>query len=162
MTVSSTYYWIVLTTTILTLAGLFFIAYTRRPNKIIRTVGIVVVLAVLVVNKWIFPTVYTVKTCGYVTREILLLPTIENGIPLTYGKHCYVINHSNSTLHIETIFYGNKNEINSPDKVIEENVPANHSKEVSSVALDYFFEPEDESVTTKSDGVIKYKVSCDL
>lgn len=123
--------------------------------------GVIIAVAFLVLHKWIFPNVYVVEYCGAVRRELLLFPKTAQGLSMGYGKHCYIFNNGPTALKIETVLYGNHNEINSPDKILNATINPGEAKKLKTVAIDYFFEAEKESVTTKADGAIMYRVSCD-
>jgi hypothetical protein len=156
----STYY-IGLVILLVLIAGTTFLIGKRKNNKTIGSVGFVVALALFIFSKWVFPNVYTVSKCGDVKKEIMILPkTTEKGLPIAYGKHCYLLNKSSNELYVETIFYGNESPEKSPEQNIDENMAPQAEKEFKIVSLDHFFEPEEQSVRTKSSGEIRHKVSC--
>ena len=160
MLIEQTYYYVGLITFIALIVGVTYIL-GRKKNKAIFSFGILLAISLFVTNKWIFPNVYLITACGQCESKILLIPaTTPSGYSLKLGKHCYLLNESDSVLSISTHFYGDRNEINSVDKIINESVPSHSSQQFSTVALDYLFEQPDKSVRTKQEGAIKYSVSC--
>lgn len=161
MLIQESTYYIGLIILLVLIAGITFLIGKRKNNKTIGGVGIMIALLLFVFSKWVFPNVYTVSKCGEVTKEVMILPrTTDRGLRIAYGKHCYLLNKSSNELYVETIFYGDESPEKSPDQNIDESLAPQTDKEFKVVMLDHFFEPEKQTVRTKSGGVIKHKVSC--
>lgn len=85
------------------------------------------------------PNVYIIEGCGGYKKKVLVFPIKSNGINLTYGKNCYVINNSNNKIETKRAFYAAEKE-NS--KVYNEILIINeHQTKIADVeSYDYFFE----------------------
>lgn len=142
----------------LLLWGVFYLA--GRNNKGLKNLGFLLAIGVVVANRWVCPNVYIVDECGSVTEKYMVLPTTTpNGVPMRYGSHCYLINNSESSLWVSTVFYGNKNEKNSAEETIAELIAPETDIELDIISLDYFFE-EPRSVKSRQKDFLKYMVTC--
>ena len=162
MTISATNYWIIFWIVIVLMVGGGYLIGRNKNKKGIESIGIILAVILIIINKWIFPNVYVVQACGTVSKEMLLFPkTDETNIRLSLGKHCYLLNKSTEQVYVETIVYGNINTYKQPEKMINEILPAGKGKKYNVVMLHYFFEAQDKTVYTKQDGELKYSVGCD-
>ena len=106
---------------------------------------------------WYTPTFITVTSCGKFTKEVLLFPGEKDGVNYSYGWCNYIINKSLNTVAFEYLFYGdNKRKDDEQDKII----PPGKIEKVNEVTIDFVFEEEAKSVSTKSSGATKTTLYC--
>jgi len=114
-------------------------------------------LILLLPINWYTPTFITVTECEKFTKEVLLFPGKKDGVSYSYGWNNYVINKSKQTLVFEYVYYGDsKREEDETDQIIKPNAIG----KVNEVVIDYIFEPQAKSVSTKSSGATKTSLYC--
>jgi len=156
MIVSAQTYNIILIATVILIAlkPLFTRFINKEGNKYDWMFFLVVLL--LPIN-WYTPTFITVYACGKFSKEILLFPDKKDGVEYSYGWNNYIINKSLDTLVFEYVYYGDsEREDGETDQIIK---PGKIGK-VEEVAIDFIFEPADESFYSKSSGVTKTCLYC--
>ncbi len=161
MLVSSTVYYssVIALIAILIVAGYYF--SKKQKNKIFQITSSVLGIGLFVFGKMIFPNVYTVESCRVVKKEIMLMPySTKNGLAIEYGKHCYLLNQSKQSIHIETAFYGDYTPEKYPLENIEEDLAPQIEKRYAFVSINNFFEPLPTTVRTKAGGEIMHLVDC--
>ena len=114
-------------------------------------------LVLLLPINWYTPTFINVTSCNNFTKEVLIFPGQKEGVNYSYGWSNYVVNKSPDNLVFEYIYYGdNKREDDEIDKII----PPGQIAKVNEVKIDFVFEPQAESVSTKSRGATKTSLYC--
>lgn len=113
-------------------------------------------ILILPIN-WYTPTFITVTSCGKFTKEVLIFPSERDGVNYSYGWNNYIINKSLDNLAFEYLYYGeNKREEDELDQLIKPGAVA----KVNEVKIDFIFEEEAKSVSTKSKGATKTSLYC--
>jgi len=114
-------------------------------------------LLLLLPINWYTPTFITVTSCGKYSKEVLIFPGKKDGLSYSYGWCNYIINKSLNTLAFEYVFYGdNKRKEDELDQII---MPGKIEK-VNEVTIDFVFEQEAKTVSTKSSGATKTTLYC--
>lgn len=114
-------------------------------------------LILLLPINWYTPTFITVSSCGKFTKEVLIFPSERDGVNYSYGWNNYIINKSLDNLAFEYLYYGeNKREADELDQLIKPGAVA----KVNEVKIDFIFEEEAKSVSTKSKGATKTSLYC--
>ena len=128
--------------------------YTRfvkkQGNKMDWTYLLVFLL--IPVN-WYTPGILTVTSCDEYTKDVLMFPSSEYSL----GKHCYIINKTDSKLYLNFIVYGDvdKDEIHE-DAIID----AGTTYKAPIVSVNHVLTNPPESVRTKSDGQVESVLLC--
>ncbi|MCD0489935.1 hypothetical protein LPB86_16960 [Pedobacter sp. MC2016-14] len=147
---------------ILLLAILILIAIRPLYTRFIKKQGnkhdwMFALLILLLPINWYTPTFINVTSCNNFTKEVLIFPGQKEGVNYSYGWSNYVVNNSPDNLVFEYIYYGdNKRE----DDEVDEIIPPGKIAKVNEVKIDFVFEPQAESVSTKSRGATKTSLYC--
>lgn len=147
---------------ILLLAILILIAIRPLYTRFIKKQGnkhdwMFALLILLLPINWYTPTFINVISCNNFTKEVLIFPGQKEGVNYSYGWSNYVVNKSPDNLVFEYIYYGdNKRE----DDEVDEIIPPGQIAKVNEVKIDFVFEPQAESVSTKSRGATKTSLYC--
>lgn len=114
-------------------------------------------LILLLPINWFTPTFITVTKCFEYKKEVLLLPTSIDGVGYSYGWNNYIVNKSLENLVCEYVYYGDsEREDDEVDKII----PPGKIAKVNEVKIDFVFEEQAKSVSTKSSGATKTSLYC--
>lgn len=114
----------------------------------------IIILFTIPLN-WYTPTIYNVSDCDVYTKEVLFLPKGD----FDMGQHNYIVNNSDKELFFEYIVYGSATlDEDEMDLIIEPGTTC----EVPVISIDYLFKDAPESVSSKSAGETKYRLSCDV
>lgn len=148
-------YWIVFISFLVLLNVLIYTIGKKKKSNI-QYLGLIITFALAVVNKWIFPNVYIINSCGSYEHKIMLMPQADNNMKMSLGKHSYILNRSAQNVTVETIIYGTGKE--QPDAPVEIN--GGQNRELPFVAVDYMFEEPPQSVRTKQKSEKKRVLYC--
>lgn len=142
----------------------FVILVTLRPlyTRFIKKQGnrhdwMFALLIILLPINWYTPTFITVTKCFQYKKEVLLFPTNIDGASYSYGWNNYIINKSLDNLVFEYIYYGNN--VRDEDEV-DKIIPPGKIAKVNEVKIDFVFEKQAESVSTKASGATKTSLYC--
>ena len=114
-------------------------------------------LVLLLPINWYTPTFINVTSCNNYTKEVLIFPGQKDGLSYSYGWNNYIVNKSLDNLVFEYVYYGdNKREDDEADKII----PPGKIAKVNEVKIDFVFEAQAKSVSTKSSGATKTSLYC--
>ncbi|RZK47552.1 MAG: hypothetical protein EOO87_21805 [Pedobacter sp.] len=114
-------------------------------------------LILLLPINWYTPTFISVTKCFEYKKEVLLFPTTVDGVSYSYGWNNYIVNKSPDTLVFEYVYYGdNEREKDEVDQI----VPPGKIAKVNEVKIDFVFEEQAKSVSTKSSGATKTSLYC--
>ena len=114
-------------------------------------------LILLLPINWYTPTFINVTSCNNFTKEVLIFPGQKDGVNYSYGRSNYVVNKSITNLVLEYVYYGdNKREGDEVDQII----PPGKIAKVNEVKIDFVFEAQAKSVSTKSSGATKTSLYC--
>ena len=114
-------------------------------------------LILLLPINWYTPTFINVSSCNNFTKQVLIFPGQKDGVSYSYGWNNYVVNKSLGNLAFEYIYYGdNKREGDEVDQII----PPGKIAKVNEVKIDFVFEAQAKSVSTKSSGATKTSLYC--
>lgn len=87
----------------------------------------------------------------------MLFPSSIDGVSYSYGWNNYIVNKSLENLVLEYVYYGNSTrEADEVDKII----PPGKIAKVNEVKIDFVFEEQAKSVSTKSSGATKTSLYC--
>lgn len=153
------------TTWLAIIAGLWLLIwilfYKVKEEQKIWSLIIMVCLVLSFVISFFTPTLYTVNACNQYTEQVVLFPTTYKNQKLTYGSHTYIDNTSKEAITIESIIYWNVSEKNA-QKAYDNDREINAGEFVTIPihSIDYVFTSSPSTVSTKSDGEIKYELYC--
>ncbi|WP_316807915.1 hypothetical protein [Pedobacter agri] len=114
-------------------------------------------LILLLPINWFTPTFITLTKWFEYKKEVLLFPSSIDGVSYSYGWNNYIVNKSLENLVFEYVYYGDsKREDDEVDKII----PPGKIAKVNEVKIDFVFEKQAKSVSTKSSGATKTSLYC--
>lgn len=114
-------------------------------------------LFLLLPINWYTPTFITVTACNSFTKEVLIFPGSRDGVDYGYGWCNYIVNKSKNTLVCEYVYYGDsERKEDEKDQIIAPTVVG----KVNEVKIDFVFEAQAKSVSTKSSGATKTSLYC--
>ena len=152
---AQTYKIILIAITILVAIRPLYTRYVKKQGS--KHDWMFALLFLLLPINWYTPTFITVTSCGKFTKEVLLFPTQKDGVSYSYGWCNYIINKSQQPLAFEYVYYGdNQPKADEQRQVIQ----PNGIGKVNVVVIDFIFEPQAKSVSTKSSGATKTSLNC--
>lgn len=127
---------------------------TKQGNK---NDWMFVFLILLLPINWFTPTFIKVTKCFEYKKEVLLFPSSIDGVSYSYGWNNYIVNKSLENLVFEYVYYGDSTrEADEVDKII----PPGKIAKVNEVKIDFVFEEQAKSVSSKSSGATKTSLYC--
>ena len=139
---------------LITIKPLFSRFIKKQGNKHDWMFALIILL--LPIN-WYTPTFINVTSCNNFTKEVLIFPGQKDGVNYSYGWSNYVVNKSVNNLVLEYVYYGdNKRESDEVDEIIR---PGKIAK-VNEVKIDFVFEAQAKSISSKSSGATKTSLYC--
>lgn len=127
--------------------------------------GIVILLlpiCLAVYCSWFCPNVYYITSCSEYSKKILLIPKSINQTKLSLGNKCYIVNHTDKSMLLNTKLYLKETESNNLNTNKAFTIKPQSVFEYEENSIDFIFEEFPISVTAKSrdEAKLRSQITC--